>query len=51
VVAGGLARLLGLITTGAPSRGHVFGLGMELIVVPLLMLWQWRVAQACSAIK
>jgi hypothetical protein len=43
VVAGGLARLWSLATVGVPSQGHVFGLAMELGVVPLLMAWQWRV--------
>lgn len=43
VVAGGCARLVSLLAVGAPSRGHVFGLAMELGVVPLLMLWQWRI--------
>lgn len=46
VVTGGLARLLSLATVGAPSNGHVFGLAMELGVVPLLMLWQWRVERS-----
>ena len=41
VVAGGLARLLSLIDVGTPGRGHVFGLAMELGVVPLLVWWQW----------
>jgi hypothetical protein len=45
VVAGGLARLLSLVEAGVPSAGHRFGLAMELGVVPLLMLWQWRVAR------
>ena len=44
-VAGGLARLLSLIMAGAPSAGHVAGLGMELVVVPLLVIWQARVAR------
>ena len=43
VVCGGLARLFSLATVGVSSRGHLFGLCMELGVVPLLMLWQWRV--------
>ncbi|WP_419807308.1 DUF4345 domain-containing protein [Sphingomonas sp.] len=43
VVCGGLARVVSLVEVGAPSRGHLFGLAMELGVVPLLMLWQWRV--------
>lgn len=42
VVCGGLARLVSLIAVGVPGTGHVFGLVMELGVVPLLMLWQWR---------
>ena len=46
VVAGGLARLLSLVAVGVPSTGHVFGLAMELGVVPLLMAWQWRVERS-----
>lgn len=44
-VLGGLARLLGLVLNGVPSAGHVFGLAMELGTVPLLLLWQARVAR------
>ena len=44
VVTGGLARGLSWAAVGAPSVGHQLGLGMELVVVPLLMLWQARVA-------
>ena len=43
VIAGGLARLLSLVTAGVPSGGHRFGLVMELGVVPLLLLWQRRI--------
>ena len=43
VVCGGLARLWSLVSVGTPGQGHLFGLGMELGVVPLLMLWQLRV--------
>ena len=43
--AGGLARLLSLATAGAPSAGHIAGLCVELLVVPLLVLWQARIAQ------
>jgi hypothetical protein len=46
VVAGGLARLASLAAVGLPSRGHVFGLVMELGIVPLLMIWQSRIARA-----
>ncbi len=45
VIAGGLARLLSWAEIGAPGTGHRFGLAMELGVVPLLMLWQARVAR------
>jgi hypothetical protein len=43
VVLGGLARLWALVAHGAPGAGHLFGLAMELGVVPVLMLWQARV--------
>jgi hypothetical protein len=42
--AGGLARLYSLLIAGVPSAGHVLGLGMELIVVPCLVVWHGRVA-------
>lgn len=45
IFVGGLSRLVSLIAVGVPSRGHVLGLGMETIVVPLLMLWQWHFAR------
>ena len=45
IVVGGLSRLVSLLAVGVPSRGHVLGLGMETIVVPLLMVWQWRFAR------
>ena len=48
VVSGGLARLASLLAVGAPSAGHVFGLAMELGVVPLLVLWQRRIARRCG---
>ena len=40
VVCGGLARVASLLSVGVPGKGHLFGLAMELGVVPLLMLWQ-----------
>lgn len=45
VVLGGLARLWSLVTLGPPSTGHAVGLCIELIVVPLLLAWQARVAR------
>ncbi|HEX8063985.1 MAG TPA: DUF4345 domain-containing protein [Allosphingosinicella sp.] len=44
VFVGGIGRLLGLVSSGVPGTGHVFGLAMELGTVPLLVLWQARVA-------
>ena len=45
IFVGGVSRLISLIAVGVPSQGHVLGLGMEMIVVPLLMLWQWNFAR------
>jgi hypothetical protein len=45
ILIGGLARLLSLIEQGVPGRGHQFGLVMELVVVPLIVLWQARIAR------
>ena len=44
VFIGGLSRLAGIVMTGWPSPGMVFGLVMELIITPVLCLWQIRVA-------
>jgi hypothetical protein len=48
IVVGGLSRLVSLIAVGVPSKGHVLGLGMETIIVPLLMLWQWNLARRAA---
>jgi Domain of unknown function (DUF4345) len=48
VVTGGLARLYGVIIDGWPAPPMVFALAMELAVVPLLWLWQRRVARLLS---
>ncbi len=44
--AGGLARLVSLGVAGVPSAGHLYGLCAELVIVPLLVLWQARIAAA-----
>jgi hypothetical protein len=44
VVVGGLARLGGVIAVGEPSAPMLFGLAMELVVTPLVCLWQSRIA-------
>lgn len=48
VVMGGLARLLSWAMVGEPSLPHRLGLVMELGVVPLLMLWQARIARRAA---
>ena len=45
IVVGGIARGVSLLAVGVPSTGHLLGLGMETLVVPLLMLWQARLAR------
>lgn len=45
IVVGGLSRLLSLSEAGMPGPGHRFGLLMELVVVPAIVLWQGRVAR------
>jgi Domain of unknown function (DUF4345) len=46
VFIGGLARLWGLVDAGMPPTPMLGGLVMELVVTPLLCLWQWRIANA-----
>lgn len=48
-ISGGLARLLSLVTDGLPSTGHLVGLGMELIVVPLLLLWSFHLTPTTNS--
>ena len=48
VVVGGLGRLLSLLVIGPADGAMSAALGMELIVTPLLALWQHRVARAYS---
>lgn len=42
---GGLARLLSVVVVGMPSIGHLAGLSVELLAVPLLVIWQQRIAR------
>jgi hypothetical protein len=44
VVVGGLGRLLSLIVRGMPGKAMLFGLVMELVVTPALVVWQARIA-------
>jgi uncharacterized protein DUF4345 len=45
VVVGGLGRLLSLLLHGAPDKPMLAALAMELVVTPVLALWQARVAR------
>lgn len=51
VVIGGLGRLIGMAVTGQPGNLSLAALAMELVVTPLLCLWQARVAQATTATR
>ena len=46
VFIGGLSRFLGMTLTGIPSLYMLGALAMELIVTPILVIWQWRIARA-----
>ncbi len=48
VFIGGIGRLIGLGVTGVPSLAMLGGLAMELVVTPVLCLWQARVANRCA---
>ena len=45
IVVGGVARLAAMLAGTLPSTPHVLAVGMELLVVPLLMIWQRRIAR------
>jgi hypothetical protein len=51
VVLGGLGRLFALLTQGAATAPMLGALGMELVVTPLLTLWQLRVSAPSSGTK
>lgn len=51
VVVGGLARLFGVVTTGAAQPVSVGPLVMELVVTPLLALWRERVERRLRVIS
>ncbi len=48
VFLGGLGRLLSLILVGSPEWPHLVGLALELLVVPVLVIWQGAVARAAE---
>ena len=45
VVVGGIGRLIGLIVIGPPPLTMMMAAGMELLVTPLLALWQAHLAR------
>jgi hypothetical protein len=45
---GGLARLMSWRTTGRPRPVFVAGIGLELVGMPVLWLWQGRVSRAAA---
>ncbi|MBC7859636.1 MAG: DUF4345 family protein [Burkholderiaceae bacterium] len=49
VVLGGAGRLLGLALLGSPGGPMAAALVMELLVTPLLCLWQMRIARLHGA--
>lgn len=50
VFLGGLVRLIGAAFVAVPNDAMLFGLCMELVITPLLCLWQTRVARRMGAI-
>jgi len=44
VVIGGIGRLAGVFLEGVPDNSMIAALGMELVVTPVLCLWQYRVS-------
>lgn len=49
VFTGGVGRLLGVGLAGLPPAPMRYALIMELVVTPLLCLWQWRVETQARA--
>lgn len=48
VTIGGLSRLWALVVYDLPAMPHAFALVMEIAVVPMLFIWQKRVALAAN---
>jgi hypothetical protein len=49
VVLGGCGRLLSMITTGATSPIMIGALAMELLVTPVITLWQMRISRRATS--
>jgi hypothetical protein len=48
VVAGGFCRAVGMLIAGPPGLAMTAALIMELVVTPLLYLWQTRIARVAA---
>ena len=48
VVLGGLSRAYSIGMVGVPSFGHLGGLTIELVIVPLITGWQWSFARRAN---
>lgn len=48
VVVGGLSRAYSIGVVGLPSFGHLGGLTIELVIVPLVTAWQWSFARRAN---
>jgi hypothetical protein len=48
LVLGAVPRLMAVIGHGVPTIGIIIGLAGELVVAPVLWLWQRRIAQAAQ---
>ncbi|GIG93283.1 DUF4345 domain-containing protein [Plantactinospora endophytica] len=46
VILGGIARLLAALASGWPHPVYLGALAVELVLVPLVLVWQAEVAQA-----
>jgi hypothetical protein len=51
VIVGGLGRLLGAVETGNPTEANRLAFVMELVVVPLLLIWHVKIEAGRSSAK
>lgn len=48
VIVGGLSRAYSAAVIGLPSFGHLGGLTIELVIVPVITAWQWSFARRAN---
>lgn len=51
VFIGGIGRLLSMVTLGWPPLPFVFFTVLEIVGMPLLMLWQYRIAKGLGELQ